>query len=81
MFVWVKVSDAHLAAYHGNTIEFCLDMVDRAEVAMTPGGAFGELGEGYVRIAMVENSHRIRQAFRQLDRVLNKGWKTCNQQA
>lgn len=81
MFIWAKVSPEHLAAYDGKTIEFCLDMVDRAEVAMTPGGAFGELGEGYVRIAMVENSHRIRQAFRQLDRVLNKGWKTCNVQS
>jgi alanine-synthesizing transaminase len=73
MFCWVKVSDEHLAAYEGDTIEFCLDMVDRAEVSMTPGGAFGELGEGYVRIAMVENEQRIRQAFRNLDRVLNKG--------
>ncbi len=81
MFVWAKVSDEHLSKYDGDTIEFCLDMVDRAEVAMTPGGAFGDLGEGYVRIAMVENPQRIRQAFRQLDRVLNKGWKNCNQQS
>lgn len=73
MFVWCKVAPEHLAPYQGSTIDFCLDMIDRAEVAMTPGGAFGEEGEGYVRIAMVENEQRIRQAFRQLDRVLNKG--------
>jgi len=73
MFVWAKVRDEHLAPYNGSTIEFCLDMVDKAEVSMCPGGAFGEEGEGYVRIALVENEQRIRQAFRQLDRVLNKG--------
>ncbi len=73
MFVWAKVAEHHLAAYGGKTNGFCLDMVRRAEVAMTPGGAFGEHGEGYVRIAMIENEQRMRQAFRQLDRVLNKG--------
>ncbi len=73
MFTWAKVSPAHLERYNGSTVDFALDMVDRAEVAMCPGGAFGELGEGYIRIAMVENEQRIRQAFRQLDRVLNKG--------
>jgi alanine-synthesizing transaminase len=73
MFVWAKVTPEHLAAYDGKTIDFCLDMIERAEVAMCPGGAFGEFGEGYVRIAMVENEQRIRQAFRQLDRVLNRG--------
>ncbi len=73
MFVWARVKADHLARYDGSTIDFALDMVERAEVAMCPGGAFGELGEGYVRIAMVENEQRIRQAFRQLDRILNKG--------
>jgi alanine-synthesizing transaminase len=73
MFVWARVSPEHLEPYGGKTVDFCLDMVERAEVAMTPGGAFGDRGEGYVRIAMVENEQRIRQAFRQLDRVLNKG--------
>lgn len=72
MFVWAKVKDEHIAPYNGSTIDFCLDMIDKAEVAMCPGGAFGEEGEGYIRIAMVENEQRIRQAFRNLDRVLNK---------
>jgi len=72
MFVWAKIKPEHLAPYDGSTIDFCLDMIDKAEVAMCPGGAFGEEGEGYVRVAMVENEERIRQAFRNLDRVLNK---------
>jgi len=79
MFTWAKVAEEHLAQYNGSTIDMCLDLVDRAEVAMCPGGAFGELGEGYVRIAMVENEQRIRQAFRQLDRVLNKGHERIKQ--
>lgn len=72
MFVWAKVKPEHLNRYGGQTNEFCLAMVDQAEVAMTPGAAFGDLGEGYVRLALVENEHRLRQALRQLDRVLNK---------
>ena len=44
--------------------------VDQAEAAMTPGAAFGALGEGYVRMALVENEQRIRQALRQLERVI-----------
>lgn len=72
MFVWAKVNPEHLARFKGSTNELCLAMVDQAEVAMTPGAAFGALGEGYVRLALVENEHRIRQALRQLGRVLNR---------
>ena len=70
MFVWAKVNPEVLARYNNSTNDFCLAMVDQAEVAMTPGAAFGDLGEGYVRMALVENEHRIRQALRQLGRVL-----------
>jgi len=72
MFVWAKVKPEHLAPFDGSSNRFCLHMVDEAEVAMTPGAAFGERGEGYVRMALVENDQRIRQALRQLDRVLNR---------
>ncbi len=70
MFVWAKVNPAHLEPFGGSTNEFCLRMVEQAEVAMTPGAAFGPRGEGYVRLAMVENEQRIRQALRQLSRAL-----------
>lgn len=72
MFVWAKVKAEHLARFNHSTTDFCLAMVAQAEVAMTPGAAFGDLGEGYVRMALVENEHRIRQALRQLDRALKK---------
>jgi len=70
MFVWAKVNPEVLARYNNSTNEFCLAMVDQAEVAMTPGAAFGDLGEGYVRMALVENEQRIRQALRQLERAI-----------
>ena len=73
MFTWAKVPDKHLAGQ--GTIDFALRMMEEAEVAIAPGRAFGENGEGYVRIALVENEQRLKQAFRQLDRALNKGIK------
>ncbi|HEY8665032.1 MAG TPA: aminotransferase class I/II-fold pyridoxal phosphate-dependent enzyme [Tepidisphaeraceae bacterium] len=69
MFVWARISDAHLKGQ--GTIDFCLRMMDEAEVALAPGRAFGEAGENYVRIALVENEHRLRQAMRNLERALN----------
>jgi len=69
MFVWARISDAHLKGQ--STIDFCLRMMDEAEVALAPGRAFGEHGEGYVRIALVENEQRLRQAMRNLDNALN----------
>ncbi len=71
MFIWAKVSDEHLARFGGSTDAFCVAMVEQAEVAMTPGAAFGPRGEGYVRLALVENEQRIRQALRQLTKALS----------
>jgi alanine-synthesizing transaminase len=70
MFVWAKINPDHFKPGEG-TIDFCLRMMDEAEVALAPGRAFGENGEGYVRVALVENEHRLRQAMRNLDRALN----------
>ena len=73
MFVWAKVPDRHLAGQ--GSIDFSLRMLDEAEVVLSPGRAFGENGEGYVRISLIENEQRLKQAFRQIDRALNKGIK------
>jgi alanine-synthesizing transaminase len=69
MFVWAKIKDEHLKGE--GTIDFCLRMMDEAEVALAPGRAFGEHGEKFVRIALVENEQRLRQAMRNLERALN----------
>lgn len=71
MFVWAKVNPKHLEALGGNVTDFCLAMVEQADVALTPGAAFGPRGEGYVRMALVENEQRIRQALRQLGKALH----------
>lgn len=69
MFVWARVKDEHLAGQ--STIDFSMRMMEEAEVALAPGRAFGENGEGFVRIALVENEQRLRQAIRQLVRALH----------
>ena len=73
MFVWAKVPEKHLAGQ--NTLDFALRLIDDAEVALAPGRAFGLQGEGYVRVALVENEQRLHQAMRNIDRALNKGIK------
>jgi alanine-synthesizing transaminase len=65
MFVWTRVADEHLAGK--GTIDFALRMMEEAEVAAAPGRAFGECGEGYLRIALVENELRLKQALRQIE--------------
>lgn len=69
MFVWARINPEHFKPGEG-TIDFCLRMMDEAEVALSPGRAFGEHGEGCVRIALVENEQRLRQAMRNLERAL-----------
>ena len=70
VFVWANINPSHFKPDEG-TLDFCLRMMDQAKVALAPGRAFGENGEGYVRIALVENEHRLRQAMRNLERALN----------
>ena len=70
MFVWAKINPGQYKPGEAS-IDFCLRMMDEAEVALAPGRAFGEHGEHYVRIALVENEHRLKQAMRNLDRALN----------
>ena len=48
------------------SVEFSKLLLERAKVAVAPGLGFGEHGEGYVRIALVENTHRLRQAIRNI---------------
>jgi len=69
MFVWAKIPESQL---QGRTsMDFAMWLIDQAEVAVSPGDAFGPGGQGYVRIAMVENEHRIRQAIRNIAKALN----------
>lgn len=71
MFVWARVPDEQLKGK--GTIDFAMDLVEHANVVISPGRAFGENGEGYMRIALVENENRLRQAFRNIKKYVQKG--------
>ncbi len=70
MFVWAKVAEEHLRGK--GTIDYAMDLMEHAEVAIAPGAAFGENGEGYMRIALVENEQRLRQAIRNISRFVQE---------
>ena len=70
MFAWAPLPEPFRTV---GSVEFSTLLVEKAELAVSPGIAFGEQGEGFVRIALVENEQRIRQAARNLRRFLETG--------
>lgn len=70
MFVWAKVPREHSKGK--GSIEYAMDLMEYAEVAIAPGRAFGENGEDYMRIALVENEQRLRQAIRNISRFIQE---------
>jgi alanine-synthesizing transaminase len=75
MFAWAPIPDifAHLGS-----LEFSKLLLEKASVAVSPGVGFGEYGEGYVRIALVENEQRIRQAARNIRKFFADSAKTMH---
>jgi len=69
MFVWAPIPEQWK---HLDSLEFSMKLLNEAEVCVSPGAGFGHNGEGYIRIALVENEDRIRQAVRQIKRALFK---------
>lgn len=69
MFVWAKIPEPWAQM---GSIDFSMKLLDEGGVAVSPGRGFGEEGEGYLRLAIVENEHRLRQAVRMIGRCLNK---------
>ncbi|KFB10255.1 LL-diaminopimelate aminotransferase [Nitratireductor basaltis] len=67
MFAWAPIPEPFRAM---GSLEFSKLLVEKADVAVAPGVGFGEHGDDYVRIALVENEHRIRQAARSIKRFL-----------
>jgi alanine-synthesizing transaminase len=68
MFAWAPVPAPY---QHLGSLEFSKLLLEEANVAVSPGVGFGEYGEGYVRIALVENRQRLRQATRNIKQFLN----------
>jgi alanine-synthesizing transaminase len=69
MFVWAPIPEPYR---HLSSMEFAMKLLDKAEVCVSPGAGFGHNGEGYVRIALVENENRLRQSVRQIRQALFK---------
>jgi alanine-synthesizing transaminase len=68
MFVWARYPQEWRERL--GSIDFAMKLLEEAEVAVSPGRGFGEAGEGYLRLALVENEQRLRQAVRQIGRCL-----------
>lgn len=69
MFVWAKIPEPWDQM---GSIDFAMMLLEEAGVAVSPGRGFGEDGEGYLRLAIVENEHRLRQAIREIGRAMKK---------
>ena len=62
MFVWAKLPDK----FKDDSLKFSLNLLEKSNVAISPGVGFGKYGENYIRIALVENKQRIRQAMKNI---------------
>jgi alanine-synthesizing transaminase len=70
MFAWAPIPEQFK---HLGSMEFSKRLIAEAGVAVAPGPGFGDEGEGYVRLALVENEQRIRQAARSMKKFLSQG--------
>ncbi|MHA1555273.1 MAG: LL-diaminopimelate aminotransferase [Alphaproteobacteria bacterium] len=75
MFAWAPIPERFRAL---GSLEFSKLLIEKAEVAVAPGVGFGEHGDDFIRIALVENEQRIRQAGRSLRRFLESADKTLH---
>ncbi|MGX2985432.1 LL-diaminopimelate aminotransferase [Helicobacter sp. 23-1048] len=73
MFIWARLPEcmAHLGS-----MEFSKQLLEKAKIAVSPGVGFGHNGEGFVRIALIENENRIRQAAKNLKTFLKANANT-----
>jgi len=67
MFAWAPIPDKYKDK---GSLEFAKELMLKADVAVSPGVAFGEFGEGFVRIGLVENEQRVRQAAKNIKKLL-----------
>jgi alanine-synthesizing transaminase len=66
MFVWAKIPEKF--AEQGS-LDFSMKMLEQAKVAVSPGVGFGQYGDGHVRVSLIENEHRTRQAIRGIKKM------------
>src|SRR5688500_4093552 len=69
MYVWAKIPEAYAAL---GSLEFTKRLIEGAKIAVSPGVGFGDYGDDHVRIALIENEHRLRQAVRGIRDMFRK---------
>ena len=69
MYIWAKIPEPYR---HLGSVEFSKMLLEKAKVAVSPGIGFGEYGDDYVRIAMIENEYRTRQAIHGIKQMFRK---------
>ena len=67
MFLWAKLPEV----YKNDSMKFSIDLLSKSNVAVSPGVGFGNCGEGHIRLALVENKQRIRQAMKNFAKVID----------
>src|SRR5204863_8945744 len=70
MFVWAKYPVPATGTL--SSVDFAMKLLEEANVAVSPGSGFGSAGEGYVRMSLVENENRLKQALRQISRLVGE---------
>jgi alanine-synthesizing transaminase len=70
MFVWQRIPE--LWRSRMNTMDFGMMLLEKGNVAVSPGSGFGPAGEGFLRLSLVENEQRLQQAVRQIKRCLGE---------
>lgn len=68
MFLWVQIPEPWRSCM--STVDFAMLLLEKGNVAVSPGSGFGPSGEGFIRMSLVENENRLRQAVRQIQRCL-----------
>jgi len=69
MFLWAKLPEV----YKNDSMKFSIDLLSKSNVAVSPGVGFGNCGEGHIRLALVENKQRIRQAMKNFSKIIDSG--------
>ncbi len=70
MFVWQPIPEKWRSRM--STMDFAMMLLEKGNVAVSPGSGFGPAGEGFLRMSLVENEERLRQAVRQIKRCLSE---------
>jgi alanine-synthesizing transaminase len=78
MFLWAKIPEPWAKM---GSLDFAMKLLEEGDVVVSPGAGFGPAGEGYLRMALIENENRIRQAVRNIASCLESQPKTAEHQA